>query len=93
MSDAPQLAFSNAPQYYPNQTQQSYAKQETYAHTADAHHTPLKEPTILGLRRRNFWILVVIAIVVIAAAVGGGVGGAFAVKNSGYAVGVDSRSH
>jgi hypothetical protein len=43
---------------------------------------PLLQRTILGLRRRNFWILVVLAVVVVIAAVGGAVGGSMAVRQS-----------
>jgi hypothetical protein len=42
-----------------------------------------KTGTILGLRRRNFWILVAILLVAVGAAIGGSVGGALAVRNAG----------
>jgi hypothetical protein len=40
--------------------------------------------TILGMRRRNFWILLAIALVIVAATIGGSVGGSMAVRNSRY---------
>ncbi|KAI8932929.1 hypothetical protein NX059_010400 [Plenodomus lindquistii] len=40
-----------------------------------------KSSTILGLRSRNFWILVVLAIAFVAIAIGGSVGGTLAVQN------------
>jgi hypothetical protein len=43
----------------------------------------VKRPTILGLRRRNFWILVALALILTAAIVGGSVGGTLAVRKSG----------
>ena len=36
---------------------------------------------ILGLRRRNFWILVALAIVLVGATIGGSIGGVLAVQN------------
>jgi hypothetical protein len=55
-----------------------------------AYHHPeensIQKPrrTILGMRRRNFWILLAIALVIVAATIGGSVGGSMAVRNSRY---------
>jgi hypothetical protein len=45
---------------------------------------PPKQPTICGIRRKMFWVVIgaVAAFVVIAAAVGGGVGGSFAIRKA-----------
>lgn len=74
-----------APQYYAEAPQ--YGSGAPQYQNATPQHTqpapvvapPVPEPeksTILGLRRRTFWIIFGIALVVLAVAIGGGVGGA-----------------
>lgn len=46
----------------------------------DAYITPSKRRTILGLRRRNFWVLCILAMILVGAIVGGSVGGVSAVQ-------------
>jgi hypothetical protein len=58
-------------------------KQDAYTDYDEAHRPMRPPPTILGLRKRNFWVLVGFAVVVVAAAVGGSVGGSMAVRNTG----------
>jgi hypothetical protein len=40
------------------------------------------DDTILGLRKRNFWIFVAIMSVVVCATIGGSIGGSLAVRNA-----------
>lgn len=97
MADAPQVAYGDArPEVYQGgsrtevyQYQPAPQKQEVHAYYDNARgyeaYAPAQEPaTILGIRRRNFWILVVIVVVVVAATIGGSVGGSMAVRNLGY---------
>jgi hypothetical protein len=41
-----------------------------------------RDDTILGLRKRNFWIFIAILSVVVCATIGGSVGGSLAVRNA-----------
>ncbi|KAF2827846.1 hypothetical protein CC86DRAFT_465677 [Ophiobolus disseminans] len=93
MADAPQVAYEDAhPEVYQREAglehQQAPQNPEVHAYygKADAYeeHVPVRAtPTILGIRRRNFWILAVIAAVIVAATISGSVGGAMAVRDSG----------
>jgi len=91
MADAPQVAYApTCPEVYQETPQAHRQVQPTEAHAyyydpkqapyADEHLPPPTPPTILGFRRRNFWILVVVAVVIAAATVGGSVGGSMAVR-------------
>ena len=99
MADAPQVAFDRTPIAYRDIEDQqdkfstpiapiAPPKQEAYAYYGEA-QPPMQPPafrgeTILGLRKRNFWILVVAAVAIVAVAVGGSVGGVMAVQKSKY---------
>ena len=48
----------------------------SYMEDGKQHHA-----RILGIRRRNFWILVVLAVVLVGATIGGSIGGVLAVQN------------
>lgn len=94
MADAPQVVYGDSrPEVYRPEIahcqQAPPRKQEFGAYYDDSHaerDVPRRDPaTILGVRLRNFWILVVVAIVIVAATIGGSVGGAMAVRDSGYA--------
>ena len=80
-SEAPEAQkyayYANAPEPVPHQSPGD--EKEVYASNV---HEQNKPPTICGLRKRTFWILVIVAVVIVAAAVGGGVGGALASKSS-----------
>lgn len=95
MADAPQVAYGNgredsphlaygdaAPEHYTHQGQgktESHRNESSYPYVDDY----VKRPTtILGLRRRKFWILVAILLVVVGATVGGSVGGSLAVQRA-----------
>jgi hypothetical protein len=94
MSDGLQLAredqfpehYSNpkdnqAPEYHDasqSERSEDFKHNEKMLYTGEA-----KCLTILGLRRRNFWVLVALALILTAAIVGGSVGGALAVRKSG----------
>jgi hypothetical protein len=81
MADAPQVAYSDMPQGVYGQPAQP--KQETQIHFGDVDGQMRKPATILGLRRRNFWIIAAILLAVVGATVGGSVGGSLAVRNAG----------
>jgi len=101
MADAPQVAYGDArpqlaygdarpevvPYQHAPQKQEVHAYyDETRGYNPNYAHVRAEHATILGIRRRNFWILVLIAVVVVGATVGGSVGGAMAVRDSGYVV-------
>jgi hypothetical protein len=80
MSDAPQVAYSELPQgVYLDPAMKEVSRTDVQ----QAEEVARKTGTILGLRRRNFWILVAILLVALGAAIGGSVGGALAVRNAG----------
>jgi hypothetical protein len=68
------------------------ARDEAYSYWNDTHNPALPPPaqskaqhgTILGLRRRNFWIISTLVFIIVGATIGGSVGGAMAVRSSGY---------
>ena len=88
MADAPQVVEGgghNAPQvvdeHYAYHLSEGGQK-EAYP-SYDSHQGAQRQPAmILGLRRRNFWILVGVLLVVVAATVGGSVGGTLAVQRN-----------
>lgn len=59
-------------------------KQEMYPHYGGQHSEQRQPRTILGLRRRNFWILFGVILIIVAATIGGSVGGSLAVQRSKY---------
>jgi hypothetical protein len=85
--EAPE-AYSDAPRIYPG-APHTYSvapqKEETHAHyyepTGQGESGATKaHATILGVRRRNFWILVLVGVLVVGATIGGSVGGSMAVR-------------
>lgn len=91
MADGPQVVRTDEyPETYEKQNDPSkamYYYSQTVNEKEESYPEVVSKPeqrTILGLRRRNFWILIGIALVVLAATIGGSVGGALAVKNSSY---------
>ena len=94
-ADAPQLAYDHeSPIAYVRQDEYIESKEKTFYNYHD--HTPIdtsksqieapdssqtQQRTVLGLRRRNFWILFIGLIIIVAATIGGSVGGALAVRN------------
>jgi hypothetical protein len=96
MADAPQVAYDRTlPTAYHGShdhrqeklpVPMSPPKQQAYAYYGEAKEPTPQSRTILGLRKRNFWILVVVAIVIVAATIGGSVGGSLAVRKSEYVV-------
>jgi hypothetical protein len=89
MSDAPQVAYTQgALEAYPvhHQQEDKIHKQDVQPYFADTtQSTPQVPPeTILGLRRRNFWILFAVIVLVVCATIGGSVGGSLAVQKSKY---------
>jgi hypothetical protein len=84
MSDAPQVVYSSAPQAVFRAKHHEQPKQEIETYPSEALVPAHFSSTILGVHRRDFWILVTILLVVNSASVGGSVGGALAVRNSMY---------
>jgi hypothetical protein len=95
MADAPQLAYDHElPIAYARQDEHIESKEKTYYNYHDntpidathSHKETLDSPqrTVLGLRRRNFWILFVTIVIIVAATIGGSVGGSLAVRNNRY---------
>jgi len=87
--DAPELTTSHLPEHYavqyhkaPEVTPGQPTKLDP-PHTYDSRIPETKD--ILGLKPKNFWILLVVLIVIVAAAVGGGVGGGLAGQKKRYA--------
>jgi hypothetical protein len=81
MADAPQVAYSDMPQGVYSAPAQS--KQEARVYLDEADGKTRKPASILGLRKRNFWIIAAILLAVVSATIGGSVGGAVAVRNAG----------
>jgi hypothetical protein len=95
MADAPQVAhtspypesyqkYDQAPEHY-DASQHSPASAHNLYHPTPYVEKP-RQDTILGIRRRNFWILVILAIVISAVVIGASVGGSLAVRKAGYVV-------
>jgi hypothetical protein len=92
MADAPQVRYGDGGlepySYQPHgdpQQEFSPASHFNEAHMASQKHQQEQKKTILGLRRRNFWILFAITLVIVGATIGGSVGGSVAVRNAEYA--------
>jgi hypothetical protein len=90
MADGPQVVQTDEfPESYKNdKTQAAPFYDHAQPHMVNGHdHAPYehdaqsKHATILGLRRRNFWILTAFAIVILGATIGGSIGGSLAVRN------------
>lgn len=98
MADAPQVVqHTDYPEAYQKHEQAApqYYADSPSRHASPAASEVLKQPyidaqprdmkdrnKILGLRRRNFWIILVGILVIGAAIIGGSVGGSLAVQNS-----------
>jgi len=87
--DAPEVRPSHDPEHYTAQYHDAPEVSTGPLTKSDAPHTydngiP-ETKDILGLKPKNFWILLVVLIVVVAAAVGGGVGGGLAAQKNRYA--------
>jgi hypothetical protein len=87
LHEAPE-AYSDAPRIYPG-APHTYSvapqKEETHAHYYEpkGHEesgATKDHITILGIRRRNFWILVGLVVLIVGATIGGSVGGSMAVR-------------
>ncbi|KAF2026212.1 hypothetical protein EK21DRAFT_74698 [Setomelanomma holmii] len=65
--------------YEPQPKQEAYAY---YNETSEAKQIVQPRAGILGMRRRNFWILAMIALILVGVTVGGSVGGVLAVQNA-----------
>lgn len=86
MSDGPQVSHLIA------RSDEQYCKVQPqheiypYNDPGATHHNQAgamyRDDTILGLRKRNFWILIAILSVVVCATIGGSVGGSLAVRNA-----------
>ncbi|KAH9869905.1 hypothetical protein J1614_006826 [Plenodomus biglobosus] len=86
MADAPQVVYkAQAQEVLPSPPVPTYEEKQTYTHT-NYHMGNLEAAQqhgqVLGLRQRNFWILIFLALVVLCAAIGGSVGGTLAVQNA-----------
>ena len=96
MADGPQLANRNN---YPEYTRYDQSKPaelydqaqpglipatETNRPVPYIDGTKTTQATILGIRRRNFWILVALAVILVGATIGGSVGGSLAVRGTSY---------
>lgn len=95
MADAPQVAhtspYPESYQKYDHAPEHYVASQHSPASAHNLYHpTPYvekpRQDTILGIRRRNFWILAILAIVISAVVIGASVGGSLAVRKAGYVV-------
>ncbi|KAF2845681.1 hypothetical protein T440DRAFT_472462 [Plenodomus tracheiphilus IPT5] len=96
MADAPQVVHKmQIQQALPSPPAPTYEEKQAYVHpTYDMGNLEAgrQHREVLGLRRRNFWILVFLALVVLCAAIGGSVGGTLAVQNRRSNAAVDTSS-
>ena len=84
MADAPQVAYSNLPHtgevhQVHRQGQSMQGDYPYFNNTSGPAHQPL---TILGFRRRNFYIIATIVLILVGVTIAGSVGGSLAVQNS-----------
>lgn len=84
MADAPQVAYGDAHLESYGAQHRAAHKEGVYVYPEVVEDEPKRSGTILGLRRRNFWILVAFIAVIACATIGGSVGGSLAVRNRGY---------
>lgn len=98
MADAPQVAYAGPwPEADRRHQPPALSPEHKWEDAPQAHHgaySPTTEKKILGLRRRNFWILCLLALILVGAIVGGSVGGVAAVqkKNDGYVQSLQFRT-
>jgi hypothetical protein len=96
MADAPQLAYDPTPALAHVEPKRDVMRDGVYPQrywddppsgAPPISPTPApQDKTILGLQKRNFWILFGVLFVVVIATIGGSVGGSLAVRNSKYVV-------
>jgi hypothetical protein len=84
---APVYDQSITPQAHAKLTSGRYSYHLAGAADINGHHSYIEDgkqnhARILGLRRRNFWILVALAVVLVGATIGGSIGGVLAVQNT-----------
>lgn len=91
MSEAPQVLYDQTAPIVHQEQKQALGREEAYNYWNDPHRSAIPPTaqsesqygTILGLRRRNFWIVLIMVLLLVGATIGGSVGGALAVRNSG----------
>jgi hypothetical protein len=91
MADAPQVAYAGPwPEADHRHQPPALSPEHKWEDASQARHhdvySPTTKKTVLGLKRRNVWILCLLALILVGAIVGGSVGGVAAVqkKNDGY---------